>query len=188
MQEAIQSPLLHWQTFFFLIGSSGAALTGLQFVVIALMAESRRQATSREIGAFATPTILHFCAVLLVSAIINAPWQGLSRVAFAIGACGAGGAVYGMIVVRRALSQTTYRPVLEDWLWHSLLPLIAYTSLLIAAVVLPRYPRQALFVVGAAALLLLFDGIHNAWDTVTYITVEFGATKEEESQHQEQQN
>jgi len=27
-------------------------------------------------------------------------------------------------------------------------------------------------VIGAAALLLLFIGIHNAWDTVTYLTVD----------------
>jgi hypothetical protein len=30
----------------------------------------------------------------------------------------------------------------------------------------------ALFVIGATALLLLFIGIHNAWDTVTYVAVE----------------
>jgi hypothetical protein len=29
-------------------------------------------------------------------------------------------------------------------------------------------PRAALFGVGACALLLLFIGIHNSWDTVTY--------------------
>jgi hypothetical protein len=28
------------------------------------------------------------------------------------------------------------------------------------------------FVIAATALLLLFIGIHNAWDTVTYIAVE----------------
>ena len=30
---------------------------------------------------------------------------------------------------------------------------------------------KVLFVVGATALLLLFIGIHNAWDTVAYIAV-----------------
>lgn len=187
MQEATQSissPLAAWGTFFFLVGSSGAALTGLQFVVIALMADSRRRATSREIGTFATPTILHFCAVLLVSAIINAPWQGLSRVAFALGICGVAGVVYGIILVQRARGQVRYRPVFEDWLWHVVLPLIAYTLLLIAAVALTRYPRQALFVIAGTTLLLLFDGIHNAWDTVTYITIEFPATQEDQSQQE----
>lgn len=170
--EAGQSPLVAWETFFFLVGSSGAALTGLQFVVIALVPESKRRATPRLIDAFATPTIIHFCAVLLMSAVLSAPWQGLSRVAFALGACGVGGMVYGIIVVRRARRQTTYRPVLEDWVWHSVLPIIAYTSLLVASVGLTRHPRQVLFVIGGTALLLLFIGIHNAWDMVTYIAVE----------------
>ena len=94
------SPLAPWQTFFFLVGSAGAGLTGLQFVVIALIAESSRRATTREIQAFGTPTILHFCAVLLVSAILNAPWQGLSRASFALGVCGVLGVVYGIVVVK----------------------------------------------------------------------------------------
>ena len=167
-----QSPLTVWQTFFFLVGSSGAALTGLQFVVIALIAESRRRATTREIEAFGTPTILHFCAVLLVSAILNAPWQGLSRVSFALGVCGVLGLVYGIIVIRRASRQTTYQPVWEDWLWHTVLPLIAYTLLLVGSFTLTRHPRQALFVIAGSVLLLLFVGIHNAWDAVTYITLD----------------
>lgn len=169
--ETAQSPLAAWETFFFLVGSSGAALTGLQFVVMALIAESKRRATSREIEAFTTPTIVHFCAVLLVAAIVSAPWQGLSRVSFALGACGFAGVIYCLIVTRRAFRQKTYRPVLSDWIWHTVLPLIAYTLLLAAAVVLQGNPRRALFVVGGTALMLLFIGIHNAWDTVTYIAV-----------------
>ena len=187
MEGATPSPLAAWETFFFLVGSSGAALTGLQFVVIALIAESRRRATTREIQAFATPTILHFCAVLLMSAILAAPWQGLSRVAFALGACGVAGLAYGIVVVTRALRQTTYRPVLEDWIWHSVLPLVAYTLILVAALTLRRYPRQVLFVIGATTLLLLFTGIHNAWDTVTYITVEQAKTPEEREDADEQE-
>ena len=171
MEEAARSPLLAWESFYVIVGSSGAALTGLQFVVIALIAESRSRATPRQIEAFATPTILHFCAVLLISAILSAPWIGLSRVSLALGACGLAGVVYGVIVVRRARRQTGYEPVLEDWLWHAVLPLIAYALLLSAAVVLPRYPHRILFAVGATALLLLFIGIHNAWDTVTYIAI-----------------
>jgi hypothetical protein len=38
-------------------------------------------------------------------------------------------------------------------------------------------------VVGASALLLLFIGIHNAWDTVTYLAVgDFQTPKEPEEQ------
>jgi hypothetical protein len=172
MEEAARSPLIAWESFYVIVGSSGAALTGLQFVVIALIAESRVRATARQIEAFGTPTIIHFCAVLLVSAILSAPWRGLSGIALALGACGASGVMYGVIVVRRAQRQTDYRPVFEDWLFHAVLPLFAYTLLLIAAITLRSYPHRVLFVIGAVALLLLFIGIHNAWDTVTYITFE----------------
>ena len=172
MEEAARSPLIAWESFYVIVGSSGAALTGLQFVVIALIAESRRRSTSREIAAFGTPTIVHFCAVLLVSAILSAPWQALSSVSLALGACGLAGVVYSLIVVERARRQTGYRPVFEDWLWFAVLPLIAYSFLLISATLLRSYPERVLFLLGAVALTLLFIGIHNAWDTVTYIAVE----------------
>ncbi|HEY8176311.1 MAG TPA: hypothetical protein VIF32_11495 [Gemmatimonadaceae bacterium] len=160
-----------WETFFFLIGSSGAALTGLQFVVIALVAETEARTGTQELAAFGTPNIVHFCAVLLVSAILSAPWPGLSGPATAVGICGVIGIVYAMIVVRRARRTTNYKPVLEDWIWHAALPLTAYVVLALAAVALPRNAASALFAIAGSVLLLLFIGIHNAWDTVTYLAV-----------------
>ena len=178
MEEVARSPLIAWESFYVIVGSSGAALTGLQFVVIALIADARTQgaaqvqdSSDQSIAAFGTPTIVHFCSVLLVSAILSAPWHGLSSVALTLGVCGLVGVVYGVIVVRRARRQSEYRPVWEDWLWHAVLPLIAYALILISAIVLRSYPQRALFVIGATALLLLFIGIHNAWDTVTFIAV-----------------
>jgi hypothetical protein len=32
-----------------------------------------------------------------------------------------------------------------------------------------RYPHEALFGIGGGTLLLLFIGIHNAWDSVAYL-------------------
>ncbi|MEA2694750.1 MAG: hypothetical protein QOJ16_4137 [Acidobacteriota bacterium] len=171
MQEAALSPFAAWENFYVIIGSSAAALIGLQFVVIALVAESRTQSTPREIAAFGTPTILHFSAVLLVAAILSAPWHGLSKADFALGACGAAGVGYVLVVLQRT-RQTNYTPVLEDWLWHVVFPFLAYGALLVAAIALRRDPAAALFAVGASALMLLFTGIHNSWDTVTYIAVE----------------
>jgi hypothetical protein len=62
--------------------------------------------------------------------------------------------------------------VLSDWLWHTVFPLVSYTALVVAAMLLPGTPALALFVTGAATVLLLFIGIHNAWDNVTYIVIE----------------
>jgi fatty acid desaturase len=77
-----------------------------------------------------------------------------------------------VIVVRRTRRQTDYQPVLEDWLWYTVFPLVSYTALVVAAIVLPGNPALALFVIAAGTVLLLFTGIHNAWDTVIYVAIE----------------
>ena len=56
----------------------------------------------------------------------------------------------------------------EDWLFHVALPLVAYAILAVSPFAAPSHTREALFGVGAAALLLLFTGIHNAWDNAAY--------------------
>ena len=166
------SQLTEWESFYVIVGSSGAALTGLQFVVITLVADSRRRSSMHEIGAFGTPTVVHFCAVLLISAILSAPWNRLSSVGIAIGLTGSAGLLYTTLVIRRARKQKGYKPVLEDWIWHVILPLIAYGTLVVLGFTLLGHPESWLFIIGAMALLLLFIGIHNSWDTVTYIAVE----------------
>ena len=50
--------------------------------------------------------------------------------------------------------------------------MLAYAALVHAGIQLTRACGDALYIVGGAALLLVFIGIHNAWDTVTYVTVE----------------
>jgi hypothetical protein len=166
------SPFTAWESFYVIIGSSAAALTGLQFVVIALSADSRLPRGPETVGAFGTPTVVHFCAVLLVSAILSAPWGKLSSAGLALGVCGAAGIVYTLIVLRRARAQQGYKPVLEDWLWHATFPLIAYAALLGAALGLGRDPTHCLFAIGTTALLLLFIGIHNAWDAAAYVATQ----------------
>ena len=180
VQEAVSSPLPEWESFYVIVGTSAAALTGLMFVVITLIRDSRVRSSSQTLAAFGTPTVVHFCVALLVSAIISAPWHGLANAALALGAVGLGGLAYGAIVVRRARSQTGYKPVLEDWLWHAVFPLLAYAAIVIAALTLTRRPTAALFDVAAATLLLVFIGIHNAWDTVTYVAVDMRAKPAEE--------
>jgi hypothetical protein len=172
MEQAVLSPFAGWESFYVIIGSSAAVLIGLQFVVITLSAESNAPGGGSVVGAFSTPTIVHFCVVLLIAAILSAPWSALSSVGIALGVCGVAGLAYALMVVRRAQRQTVYVPVLEDWIWHCVLPLIAYATLLVAALVLQRYGAPSLFVIGGTALLLLFVGIHNAWDAVTYIALQ----------------
>lgn len=166
------SPFTPWESFYVIVGSSAAALTGLQFVVMALVAETPRRGTVDEIDAFGTPTVVHFSAVLTLAAIVSAPWPGLNGPALVLGLCGGAGVVYSLVVIRRARRQSGYQPVLEDWIWHCGLPLVAYTTVFAAALALRSRPVISLFTLGAVALLLLFIGIHNSWDTVTYIAID----------------
>jgi hypothetical protein len=84
---------------------------------------------------------------------------------------GAAGIAYVAIVFARMLDLPEYTAVLEDWLWHLVLPLIAYLTYVVTAFPLPRHPEPSLFGVAGATLLLLFIGIHNAWDTVTFLVL-----------------
>lgn len=165
------SLLAGWSNFYVIVGSAAAALTGLQFVVMAVVASLPVRRAMVDVDAFGTPTILHFAAVLLVAAIATAPWPSVQALATALGACGVAGFAYVIIVFRRTRT-TQYRPVAEDWIWHVIVPLVAYGLFAGAAFALPNVRGEVpLFVTAGSALLLLFAGIHNAWDTATYIIV-----------------
>ena len=158
-----------WDNFFVIVGSSAGALIGLQFVVMALIADiARRSDSGQASAAFATPNIVHFATVLLLSAALTAPWRSIGPAAAVWGLVGLCGLVYAGVVVRRMRMQTAYHPVFEDWVFHAVLPIVAYTTLAASAVAALAYPYSAMFCVGAATLVLLFIGIHNAWDTATY--------------------
>ncbi len=172
MPEATVSSLIAWENFYVIIGSGAAALTGLQFVVITLIAGRETHRSSEAIAAFGSPTIVHFGSALLVAAILTAPWPALTPAAAPLGLCGLGGVAYAVLVTRRARRQQDYQPVREDWLWHVILPFICYIALVAAAILLIEHETEALFGIGSVTLLLLFIGIHNSWDNVTYITFE----------------
>src|SRR5207253_10016355 len=101
-----------WQNFYVIVGSSAGALIGLQFVVMTLIANMPITRGDAQAGdAFTTPTVVHFGAVLLLSAVVSAPWDGIAAVAVLWGLMGFGGAVYVVLVARRLRSQTAYRAV-----------------------------------------------------------------------------
>jgi hypothetical protein len=50
---------------------------------------------------------------------------------------------------------------------------------MVSGILLALRHTSALFAIAAIALLLLFLGIHNAWDSVTYIAVVHSRQKDE---------
>ena len=158
-----------WESFYVIVGSSAGALIGLQFVVITLISETPLiKDMQRASSAFLTPTIVHFGSVLLLSAAISAPWEGIAAAAIMWVLLGVAGIVYVGIVARRMRVQKAYSPQFEDVLFHVLLPLAAYAVLTASGIAARSEASWTLFAVGASALVLLFAGIHNAWDAVTY--------------------
>ena len=185
MIEAVVLPIPAWQNFYVIIGTSAGALTGLMFVVITLIANRNTGQKSRlSVDAFGTPIVVHFCMVLLTAAILSAPWEAAWNAGLLLGLTGLGGVIYLVIVVLRTRRQASYQLVIEDWVWYLLFPFISYLVLLASAILLPSYPAPALYVIGGVTVLLLFTGIRNAWDTVTYIALDL-VQPEDKQQDQE---
>jgi hypothetical protein len=164
------TPLSGWQNFYVIVGSSAGALIGLQFVVMALVANLPRSVAPGDgSNTFATPNVVHFGTALLISALLTAPWHSMSMPTILLGTLGLCGVTYSLIVALRMRVQTLYRPVFEDWLCHAILPFIGYAMLATSAFEARGvYAHASMFGVAAAVLLLLFVGIHNAWDAATY--------------------
>ena len=174
MSEAMLASLAAWQNFYVIIGSAAATLTGLLFVVMTLISGALVRVSSPWSGlrVFNTPNVLHFGAALLIATLLSAPWPTLWPAGLLVGLAGLGGVIYVFIVLWEVHHRLSYHFVLSDWLWYTLFPLIAYTALLVAGILLPISTTLALFIIAAATLLLLIMGIRNAWDVVTYMIVE----------------
>lgn len=183
---AVSPPLAlsDWQSFYVLVGSSAAALTGLTFVVITIAADQgdlTGTASARLAGLriFITPTAVHFAAALWLSALMCIPGQTAAALGALLAATGLAGAAYCATLLRRMLGGLAgYKAVVSDWIWNAVLPVAAYLALAATGLMLPRRPVTPVYALSGVVLLLLFTGIHNAWDVVVWMTTERHAHRE----------
>ncbi len=176
MDNGIHETLTSWANFYLIVGSAAAALTGLQFVVQTLIASEKMRSVTGDdaeggIAAFGSPTVVHFSLALLVSSLLCMPWGAYTGLRVSLGTIGVAALLYSTVVVGRARKQRVYTPEAEDWIFHILLPPAAYGAILFAAVRLEDSMTTSFFTLAGATLLLIGIGIHNAWDTVTYLTI-----------------
>jgi hypothetical protein len=162
------SALSEWDSFYIIVGPAAGALIGLQFVVMTLMADRPSAGTAEAGRAFGTPTVVHFAACLLLAALIRVPWPVAAMATWACGGIGVCGLLYMVLLVLRMRRQQAYRMDFEDRVCHVLLPFLGYGVLVMSAVLALSHFELALFGVGLASLILLFVGIHNAWDAVAF--------------------
>jgi uncharacterized membrane protein len=170
-------PLAAWESYYVIVGTSGAALIGMQFVVMTLIADRRNIAAGDTIRAFGSPTVVHLTLALVISAVMSAPWTTMITAGIIMLFCGLSGLTYAGIVIRRTRTQTGYVPVWQDWVWYAILPSIAYLALSVSAWLVNTETEAALFTIAGVALVLILIGVHNAWDSITHIVT--GAAEEE---------
>jgi hypothetical protein len=172
------SPLSGWENFYVITGSAAGGLTGLTFVVIALITDARRVRPAG-LHTFVTPTIVHFCIVLALAAYLSMPLQQLWTLSAGFGVAGAVGlGICARIAFGLRHMPSDYVPVWEDWLWNLILPTVAYGALLLAADLIWYHRGASLYAVAAVSLLLLFIGIHNAWDIAVWMAISKDPSKE----------
>ncbi|HLZ98478.1 MAG TPA: hypothetical protein VKP66_11135 [Steroidobacteraceae bacterium] len=162
------SILAGWDNFFVITGSSAAALAGLTFIVITLVAQSSG-VKQNGLKVFITPTIVHFTVVLGFSAFLSMPHHTPLSLCVSLAVAGVLGLIYIATIAAGIRGMTsTYVPVHEDWVWNVIFPAGAYGTWLAAAVSIWRAPHASLYAVAAMLVLLMLIGIHNAWDIAVW--------------------
>ena len=159
-----------WDEFYFMTGSSAAALIGLLFVVSSLTAGRDRSTMETGAKLFMTPLVWHFGAVLVLSAAALAP--PVTPIAYAllsgaIALVGTGFGVWITIGIFRVPSEIPF-----DWFdiwWYGIIPGIIYALLGVTAVAVGTDAPWSLVALAVAQIALLLTTIHNAWDLVTYL-------------------
>jgi hypothetical protein len=163
------SLLAEWDNFYVITGSSAAGLTGLTFVVIALSADAKR-VNETGLRAFVTPTIVHFGAVLALAAYLSMPHQSVLSLSLGLGAAGVAGIIYVAVIAAAIgrIASDSFTPVREDWIWNVILPAAAYGILAAAAFLIWLKADASMYGIAAVSVLLMFIGIHNAWDVAVW--------------------
>lgn len=166
--------LIDWRNFYVLISTAAATLIGLMFVATSLLVGFNRRYSAMNAGitSFNTPTMVHFCMVLLIGAVLVAPWHELQHVRIVLGLIGLGGTIYLAGIANRMRHIPDRQTPMHDWTWYLIFPLVGYVFLIIIAFVLPVNPTSSWYLVGLTTLTLLFVSLRNAWDLVTFLVLE----------------
>lgn len=158
-----------WEDFYLLIGSAGAALIGLLFVVVTLTTGRDRRSVMWGQRLYLSPIVFQLSLILLLSGAAMAP--GLGRTGFAL-LCGVVALVAAIVGTRIAIGiycAPTGRPGWDDICWYGLVPALLFFLLAGAAAALAADAAWGSLAIAAVLMGILLVSIHNAWDLVTYL-------------------
>jgi hypothetical protein len=169
-----------WHEYFFMIGSSAAALIGLMFVVVTLTAGSDRRDTERGKHLYTSPIVWHLGVVLLLSGCAIAPTIGprfFGAIAGAAALLGIAMCCRNAVGIARTRISGAENANFDTW-WYGIVPALAYVGLASAAVGALISAAWAASAVAAALMALLLLSIHGEWDLVTFLAPRAPASAE----------
>ena len=164
MNFMAQLPLSEWRDFYVMIGTAAGVIVGAAFIVATLASGLER----REVGmrGFITPIVVHLSSVLVGSAILAVPTLTRIGLAALLGAGGLAGLIYSVVVARRIWSLNLDA---SDRCFYVLLPIVSYGTMAAAAIMAYSENGPALETLAASLVVLLFTGIRNSWDMVSFM-------------------
>ncbi len=162
--------LQDWHDYFFMIGSSAAALIGLMFVVVTLTAGRDRDEVERGKHLYTSPIVWHLAAVFVVSSAAIVPFPSARLLGFAAAAA----APLGFMIGARSALGIARRPgapdaATFDMFWYGAAPALVYLGMGIAAFGIFTARDWGPGLVAADLMALLLVSIHAEWDLVTYL-------------------
>jgi hypothetical protein len=165
-----------WHDFYVVVGGGAAALTGLVFVVMTLVAA--RSTTFGSDGpsgegtsVYSTPTVVLFSTAFFISCIAVMPWPTPACPGLFVALLGLLGLIYVARISMRGLRMDGYTADVEDRTWFMAMPFVAYIALTIAGAAIAFGARLAPFALALVTLFLVLTGIRNAWDVGSYISI-----------------
>ena len=162
--------LENWHDFFILVGTATGTLVGLTFVAASIGAGLFTEAFKEVMGAFITPTIIHFSSVLFVCFVVMAPSLSSVSLAAFTGAIALVGIGYSCGTLFRISSRYSSSTSFMDRLWYALVPAGGYFILAIATLEpLTRSSSMRPSWIAIAVSILLLAGIRNAWAITAWI-------------------
>ena len=161
-----------WDNFYFMIGSAGAGLVGLLFVVVTLTPGGDRSRVERGQRMYMTPIALAFALVLSISAVAVAPglsrWESGALIAV-LAAAGLVNGVKATIALAQPRPEIVEPPHWSDFWMYGVAPTAIYAGLILAALGAGAGLVGAVDGLAALVLALLLVCLRNAWDLVTWI-------------------
>ena len=159
-----------WGEYYLLVGSAGAALTGLLFVVATLTGDLDRSHALIGASVYMTPIVFHLAMIVVLSGVAMVP--GIQGPAFGLtaGIIAILGIAYSVRIIIGIRGEVMGgAPHWSDVWFYGVGALLLYLALgLVSADLLLRGGEDTM-AIAAIPMLMLLLCIRNAWDLVTWL-------------------